>query len=122
MRVVCSGIVGKYNYAVLVGSCRFVSLSVYYKANRENFSRNFGINANVFVYYRIRGERNGEGFVGKPTVEYIPCSRNRLVGHLNISVFVCFDACISLSVHDKVNGECFFFIVGRSICAGFTCA
>ena len=52
MRVVCGRIVGKYNFSVLVGSCRFVSLSAY----------------------------------------------------------------------NKVNGECFFFIVGRSICVGFTCA
>ena len=38
MRVVCSGIVGKHNFAVLVGSCRFVGFAVYYKANREKLS------------------------------------------------------------------------------------
>ena len=52
MRVVCSGIVGKHNFSVLVGSRRFVDFAAY----------------------------------------------------------------------NEVNGECFFFIVGRSICAGFTCA
>ena len=59
------------NFAVLVGSCRFVSLSVYNEVNGENLSRDFSINVDILVYYRIRGEGNGEGFVGKPAVENV---------------------------------------------------
>ena len=110
------------NFAVLVGSRRFIGFAVYYKANRENFSRDFSINANVFAYYRVRGEGNGEGFVGKPTVENVGFICFRILRKSDFAVLVGSRRFVDFAAYNEVNGECFFFIVGRSICAGFTCA
>ena len=46
----------------------------------------------------------------------------RIVGKYNFAVLVGSHRFIGFAVYNEVNGECFFFIVGRSICAGFTCA
>ena len=78
----------KSDFAVLVGSCRFVGFAVYDKINGENFSRNLSINANILAYYRVRSERNGESFVGKPTVENMGFICFRILRQNNFSVLV----------------------------------
>ena len=85
---ICFGILRQNNFAVLVGSRCFVGFAVYYKANRENFSRDFSINANVFAYYRVRGEGNGEGFVGKPTFKNVGFIGGRVLRKSDFAVLV----------------------------------
>ena len=85
---ICFRILRQNNFAVLVGSCRFVGFAVYNEVNRENFSRDFSINIDIFVYYRVRSKGNGEGFVGKPTVENMCFIGGRILGKNNFAVLV----------------------------------
>ena len=85
---ICFRILRQNNFAVLVGSRRFVGFTVYNEVNGENFSRDFSINANILAYYRIRSERNGESFVGKPTVENVGFIGGRVFGQNNFAVLV----------------------------------
>ena len=113
---------GQNNFAVLVGSRGFVGFAVYNEADRENFSRDFSINANILAYYRVRSERNGEGFVGKPPVKNVGFIGGRILRQNNFAVLVGSRCFVGFAVYNEADSECFFFIVGRSICAGFTCA
>ena len=95
----------KSDFAVLVGSCRFVGFAVYDKVNGENFSRNLSINVDILAYYRIRSERNGESFVGKPAVKNVRAVCGGIVGKYNFAALVGSRRFVGFAVYNEVNSE-----------------
>ena len=98
-------ILRKSDFAVLVGSRRFVGFAAYNEADRENLSRDFSINANILAYYRVRSEGNGEGFVGKPAVKNVGFIGGRILRKSDFAVLVGSRRFVGFAVYNEVNRE-----------------